>query len=79
MLIRIELPRDRDFCGYLHVLDEAGTIAFGLEWCAGRANDAAALRRGNDAAHVCCLMATRRSAIIGCAGSSRCARRAITR
>ena len=48
MLIRIELPRNRDFCGCLLVLDDAGKIAFGPEWCAGRANDAAALRRGND-------------------------------
>src|SRR4051812_7606720 len=48
MLIRIELPRDRDFCGRLLVLDDAGTITFGPEWCAGRADDAAALRRGND-------------------------------
>jgi hypothetical protein len=48
MLIRIELPRDRDYCGRLLVLDDAGTILFGPEWCAGRANDEAALRRGND-------------------------------
>src|ERR1700704_6163313 len=48
MLIRIELPRNRDFCGRLLVLGDAGKIAFGPEWWAGRANDAAAFRRGND-------------------------------
>ena len=48
MLIRIELPRDRDYCGRLSVLDEAGKVRFGPVWCAGRANDAAAARHGND-------------------------------
>jgi hypothetical protein len=48
MLIRIELPCDRDYCGRLWVLDDAGGIAFGPAWCAGLANEAAAVRRGND-------------------------------
>jgi hypothetical protein len=48
MLIRIELPRDRDYCGRLWVLDDAGGLAFGPAWCTGRANEMAAARRGND-------------------------------
>src|SRR5262245_15743122 len=48
MLIRIERPRYRNYFGRLCVLDDAGAIAFGPAWCAGRANEAAAVCRGND-------------------------------
>ena len=46
MLIRIELPRDRDYCGRMTVLD-GERVAFGPIWCAGRAHDAVAVRYGN--------------------------------
>ena len=46
MRLRIEVQRNRDFCGRLVALGER--VLFGPVWCAGRANDAAACARGND-------------------------------
>jgi hypothetical protein len=48
MRMRIDLPRDRDRCGRLSLLDDRSRVIFGPVWCAGRASDGAAAGYGND-------------------------------
>jgi hypothetical protein len=48
MRIGIELPRNRDRCGRLSLLDDRSRVIFGPVWCAGRAIDAVAAGYGND-------------------------------
>src|SRR5262249_59965049 len=48
MRMRIELPRGRDRCGRLSILDHRSRVIFGPVWCAGRASEATAAGYGND-------------------------------
>src|SRR5215471_4861445 len=48
MRLRVELPRDRDRCGRLSLINDRSRVIFGPVWCAGRASDGAAAGYGND-------------------------------
>jgi hypothetical protein len=47
MRLRISLPEDRDYAGWLEVVDENGVVVLGPFLAAGRAHDEPALAHGN--------------------------------